>query len=257
MMASLFSLFVIEMYLKAKTGGHSHGGPTGEGLSAPPPATGVSAPPRYQGRPDTRDSYYPDEKDIGYTKGYEVDDYERESSNDIRMYGLPSEMPPWFQVFFAQYIRQREELKQMITTYAPKALRPAPNAPAPEPVEDAIYAEPVIDEATFKKMNLNITLLEGGILFHSVFVGMTVSITTDGFIVLLIAILFHQFFEGLGLGSRIAAVPYKKGAAKPWILVVAFGTTAPIGQAIGLIARNSYDPQSAFALIIVGVFNAM
>lgn len=176
------------------------------------------------------------------------------------MYGLPSEMPPWFQVFFAQYIRQREELKSMVRSYAPRvALAPAPpRSPYPDLNKSVMASdEPEIDEATFKKMNLNITLLEGGILFHSVFVGMTVSITTDGFIILLIAILFHQFFEGLGLGSRIAAVPYKKGAAKPWVLVCAFGTTAPIGQAIGLIARNSYDPQSAFALIIVGVFNAM
>lgn len=30
MMFSMFCLFIIEMYLKAKTGGHSHGGPTGE-----------------------------------------------------------------------------------------------------------------------------------------------------------------------------------------------------------------------------------
>ena len=37
MMFSLFCLFVIEMYLKAKTGGHSHGGPTGQEISAPMP----------------------------------------------------------------------------------------------------------------------------------------------------------------------------------------------------------------------------
>jgi hypothetical protein len=29
-MAALFALFTIEMYLKAKTGGHSHGGATGQ-----------------------------------------------------------------------------------------------------------------------------------------------------------------------------------------------------------------------------------
>ena len=106
-------------------------------------------------------------------------------------------------------------------------------------------------------MSANITLLEGGILFHSVFVGMTVSLTIQGFVVLLIAILFHQMFEGLGLGSRIAAVPYPKGSIRPWILVVAFGMTAPIGQAIGLAVRGAYDPRSALGLIIVGVFNSM
>ena len=96
-----------------------------------------------------------------------------------------------------------------------------------------------------------------GILFHSVFVGITIAMTTDGLVVLLTAIMFHQMFEGLGLGSRIAAVPYPRGSFRPWLLVFAFGTTAPIGQAIGIASRNSYDPESELGLIMVGVFNAM
>ena len=34
MMASLFALFTIELWLNHKMGGHSHGGPTGEGLDS-------------------------------------------------------------------------------------------------------------------------------------------------------------------------------------------------------------------------------
>lgn len=171
-----------------------------------------------------------------------------------------SEMPAWFMVFYEQYIRERERVHTM--------LQAAVNDPARQSVYAKNNIQPPhttsqdletgsVDPETLRKMSLNITLLEGGILFHSVFVGMTVSLETEGFIVLLIAILFHQAFEGLGLGSRIAAVPYPKGSIRPWVLVVAFGTTAPIGQAIGLAARSSYDPESAFALILVGTFNAM
>ena len=116
---------------------------------------------------------------------------------------------------------------------------------------------PWTDPLLHRKLSLSITLLEGGILFHSVFVGMALSLTIDGFVILLVAILFHQMFEGLGLGSRIAVVPYPKGSIRPWLLVCAFGFTAPLGQAIGLAARGTYDPNSAFGLIIVGVFNAM
>lgn len=134
----------------------------------------------------------------------------------------------------------------------PEADHHTDTAPAEQDLEQGS-----VDPEVYRKMSLNITLLEGGILFHSVFVGMTVSIETQGFVVLLIAILFHQSFEGLGLGSRIAAVPYPKKSIRPWLLVFAFGTTAPIGQAIGLVARSSYDPNSAFALILVGTFNAM
>lgn len=174
----------------------------------------------------------------------------------------PSEMPAWFMVFYEQYVREREWMQTMVRNASQRRgddmhtidLKPSSQTQAQAP-RDPEAGE--VDPAVLRKMSLNITILEGGILFHSVFVGMTISITTDGFLVLLVAILFHQAFEGLGLGSRIAAVPYPKGSIRPWVLVVAFGTTAPIGQAIGLIARNSYDAESALGLIMVGTFNAM
>jgi len=175
-------------------------------------------------------------------------------------------MPAWFIAFYEQYVRQRDEMMSMVKRYAPAlpAYRTSdpvstdnPDVEAEKELGVVDLEHGSVDPMVYKKMSMEITLLEGGILFHSVFVGMTVSITTQGFVVLLTAILFHQTFEGLGLGSRIAAVPYPKGSIKPWLLVFAFGTTAPIGQAIGLITRNTYDPSSAFALILVGTFNAI
>lgn len=53
MMGSLFCLFVIEMWLNSKVGGHSHGGPTGYNIEAAPPVppAGYPArPPRYASR---------------------------------------------------------------------------------------------------------------------------------------------------------------------------------------------------------------
>ncbi|KAK4242816.1 hypothetical protein C8A03DRAFT_29053 [Achaetomium macrosporum] len=268
MMGSMFCLFVIEMYLNGKLGGHSHGGPTGFKTHSQSPATPATAhrgapperPPRYSTASDFEIEDIDYEKNI-VQKMYEekMKDYQPES---------PSEMPPWFVVFYEQYVRQRLEIINMIKSMrVQQQQQQAVDSAKRQTViaETPIADSPYIDEETgqavdpdvYRKMSLNITLLEGGILFHSVFVGMTVSITIEGFVVLLIAILFHQMFEGLGLGSRIAAVPYPRGSIRPWLLVVAFGTTAPIGQAIGLIARNSYDPNSAFGLIIVGVFNAI
>lgn len=72
MMFSVFCLFVIEMYLKAKIGGHSHGGPTGQEISNPIPKghdhhhgpatlvrgnTAASLPPYEHGRNQYMDSY--------------------------------------------------------------------------------------------------------------------------------------------------------------------------------------------------------
>jgi zinc transporter 1/2/3 len=247
--------------------GHSHGSATGEEfaggqrtLPAPPSLPRGRALVSSQTGGEIQ---YPDEK--------------KQMDLDLKELGYAdleqsSEMPLWFVAFYDQYVRQRAEIIQTLNQYSPslppykqKDVKAASGFEDDSDVDSLVNTKDYgvvdlehgsVDPMVYKKMSMEITLLEGGILFHSVFVGMTISITTDGFIILLIAILFHQTFEGLGLGSRIAAVPYPKGSIKPWLLVFAFGTTAPIGQAIGLITRNTYDPNSAFALILVGFFNA-
>ncbi|OLN85298.1 Zinc-regulated transporter 2-like protein 2 [Colletotrichum chlorophyti] len=264
MMASMFVLFVVEMWINSKVGGHSHGGPTGDVMHSHShgPDHAPSRPPRYG-----RNSFDAESDSIDFEKRVAQRAYDEKSGfpgYQESTYGAPpannlsdSEMPPWFVVFYEQYVRQRMEMMNMIRTTQEKqtSRTDVTEVKQEDPFFDA--EGQMVDPAVYRKMSLNITMLEGGILFHSVFVGMTISITVDGFIVLLVAILFHQMFEGLGLGSRIAAVPYPKGSIRPWLLVVAFGTTAPIGQAIGLATRNTYDPDSAFGLIIVGVFNAI
>lgn len=247
MMVSMFALFVIEMYLTTKTGGHSHGGPVGQDFSNKRPGTADSDMTLHMG------SGAYDEKPS--KKEFEVEQSQMEN-NFLQVSSMTDQpMPAWFVVFYEQYIRQRVEMMQMIEGASPQ--HHPKNLSTVDVKEHFDQEGQTPDPQILRKMNLNITLLEGGILFHSIFVGITVSLTTEGFVVLLVAILFHQMFEGVGLGSRIASVPYPKGSIRPWVLVVAFGLTAPIGQAIGLAARGSYDPESAYGLIIVGVFNAM
>ncbi|RBR25062.1 uncharacterized protein FIESC28_02119 [Fusarium coffeatum] len=272
MMAAMFCLFIVEMYLNAKTGGHSHGGPTGETITiAPPPPTRPQRPqrpfPEQQNFAHTRnDSFrsdytYTDEDDhVSYEKEMAREMYEKETKPyDYSKGNENSTMPAWFVVFYEQYVRQRSEMMEMIkeTQYSSQAtIDSKPHVEVTESYFDE-ESQTQIDHETYKRMSTNITLLEGGILFHSVFVGMTIAMTTDGLVVLLTAIMFHQMFEGLGLGSRIAAVPYPKGSFRPWLLVFAFGCTAPIGQAIGILSRNSYDPEGEMGLIMVGVFNSI
>lgn len=109
-----------------------------------------------------------------------------------------------------------------------------------------------------KRLMLQCLLLEAGILFHSVFIGMAISVATGPpFVVFLVAIAFHQTFEGLALGSRIAALRMPKSSIRPWLMVLAYGTTTPIGQAIGLVVHKFYDPQSQTGLLLVGFMNAI
>lgn len=118
-----------------------------------------------------------------------------------------------------------------------------------------------VDTSNPQKQLLQCLLLEAGILFHSVFIGMSLSVTTGpAFVVLLIAISFHQTFEGFALGSRIAAlIPalFEPSSPKPWLMALAYGSTTPIGQALGLWLHELYDPASATGLITVGITNAV
>jgi zinc transporter 1/2/3 len=113
-------------------------------------------------------------------------------------------------------------------------------------------------EAQNRKQLLQCLLLEAGILFHSVFIGMALSVATGtSFAVLLVAISFHQTFEGFALGSRISAIQFPAGSLKPWLMALAYGTTTPIGQAIGLAIHTLYDPASQMGLLTVGFMNAI
>ncbi|GMM32187.1 low-affinity Zn(2+) transporter [Martiniozyma asiatica (nom. inval.)] len=107
---------------------------------------------------------------------------------------------------------------------------------------------------------LNVFVLEFGIIFHSIFIGLTLACAGEEFISLYIVLVFHQLFEGLGLGTRIAAVPWPLQGRKrltPWFLCSAFTITTPIAIAIGLGVRNSYPPGSRRALIVNGVFDSI
>ncbi|PLB46568.1 Zip-domain-containing protein [Aspergillus steynii IBT 23096] len=108
------------------------------------------------------------------------------------------------------------------------------------------------------KAVMQVFLLEMGILFHSVFIGMSLSVSVGNeFVILLIAIVFHQSFEGLALGSRIAALDWPEKALQPWLMSLAYGCTTPIGQAIGLATHTLYSPDSEVGLLLVGTMNAI
>ncbi|KAK0745595.1 ZIP zinc transporter-domain-containing protein [Schizothecium vesticola] len=56
---------------------------------------------------------------------------------------------------------------------------------------------------------VNITVLEAGVIFHSLLIGLTLVVAGDSFfITLFVVIVFHQMFEGIALGTRIASLGF-------------------------------------------------
>ncbi|KAI1264997.1 Zinc/iron permease [Xylariaceae sp. FL1019] len=136
--------------------------------------------------------------------------------------------------------------------------RPLSGAPAKRDISDMGQPQAPLTPEEQRRRMLQCVLLEAGILFHSVFIGMAVSVATGPpFVVFLIAIAFHQTFEGLALGSRIAALQFPRSSLRPWLMVLAYGVTTPFGQAIGLGVHTLYDPKSQTGLLLVGFMNAI
>lgn len=103
-----------------------------------------------------------------------------------------------------------------------------------------------------------IFILEFGIIFHSIFIGLTLAVAGEEFNTLFIVLVFHQTFEGLGLGSRLAMTPWPKSKRlTAYILALAYGLSTPIAIAVGLGIRETYSPESATTLIVNGVFDSI
>ena len=111
------------------------------------------------------------------------------------------------------------------------------------------------DEAQRHKVSTY--LLEFGIALHSVLIGVALGVTTESFIVLLIALSFHQFFEGMALGAQIARVE-RMSLLSAISMVAFFAVTTPIGIGIGIgIHSQTYNPKSVAALLVNGILDSV
>jgi zinc transporter 1/2/3 len=101
-------------------------------------------------------------------------------------------------------------------------------------------------------------ILEFGVIFHSIFVGLTLAVAGSEFITLYIVLVFHQTFEGLGLGARLAEVPWPRSKRwTPYLLGLGYGVSTPIAIAIGLGVRTTFAPESQTTLIVNGIVDSI
>ncbi|RVD82574.1 uncharacterized protein DFL_006996 [Arthrobotrys flagrans] len=105
---------------------------------------------------------------------------------------------------------------------------------------------------------ISVCIFEFGVIFHSVIIGLTLAVTGENFTTLYIVLVFHQTFEGLALGTRLAVVPWSKARQlTPYAMAIAYGLSTPLAIAIGLAARKSYTSNSTRAILVQGIFDAI
>lgn len=104
---------------------------------------------------------------------------------------------------------------------------------------------------------LSVLILEAGIIFHSLLLGITLVVAGDSvFITLFIVIVFHQMFEGLALGARIAAIHGLK-KTKYILLPLAFAFVTPTGMAIGIGVLNRFNGNDPATIIALGTLDSL
>jgi len=103
-----------------------------------------------------------------------------------------------------------------------------------------------------------VALLEISVATHSILIGITLGLippNAPSFFAIWMALLFHQFFEGLALGSRIAIVSPTQRRA--FTLAAAFAITAPVGACVGIAFRGSGEGRSPEGLLVQAVLDAV
>ena len=132
------------------------------------------------------------------------------------------------------------------------------NATSQEPIVRAKPENSSHEVEDYAAQMTAICILEFGVIFHSIFVGLTLAVAGQEFDTLYIVLVFHQTFEGLGLGSRLAATPWPKGRRwTPYLFALGYGFSTPVSMAVGLGVRETYAPGSQTGLIVEGVFDSI
>lgn len=94
-------------------------------------------------------------------------------------------------------------------------------------------------------------------MVHSVLVGVALGVLHRRVAILSLgaALLFHQFFEGLALGS--VAVKNDFSLKSSWHLFLTFTLSCPFGAVLGILYADQYDPKEPRTAWSLGLLNAI
>nr|ABH03462.1 zinc/iron transporter protein [Paracoccidioides brasiliensis] len=108
-----------------------------------------------------------------------------------------------------------------------------------------------------KKRRLMVKWRPASSFFHSIIIGLTLVLAGgSGYISLFIVIIFHQMFEGLALGARIANLKTTVTASK-LTMALMFALITPVGMAIGLGVLHRFNGNDRSTIIAIGTLDAL
>ncbi|KAG7390543.1 high-affinity Zn(2+) transporter zrt1 [Phytophthora pseudosyringae] len=131
-------------------------------------------------------------------------------------------------------------------------------AMTPRPADHPYHEKSLTQSTHDSKIRRKIATLifEAGVIFHSVIIGLDLGVTTGSeFKTLLAALCFHQFFEGVAIGTSALSSLESKG--KLFMVNFAFAITTPVGQVIGIAIRTTYSSTSSTALWVQGILDCV
>ncbi len=95
---------------------------------------------------------------------------------------------------------------------------------------------------------------EAGFTVHSVLIGLAVGVAADGELgTLLVALSFHQFFEGVALGARLLDSSYSGATQAALALLFAAAAPIGIGAGAGAVSHGGLNTSGADFLLTQGV----
>ncbi|KAL6839074.1 hypothetical protein ACP4OV_031128 [Aristida adscensionis] len=100
-------------------------------------------------------------------------------------------------------------------------------------------------------------VLELGIVVHSVIIGISLGASEEPSTIkpLVVALSFHQMFEGMGLGGCIVQAKFNVRSIVTMVLF--FCLTTPVGILVGIGISSRYNENSPTALIVEGLLNSV
>lgn len=114
------------------------------------------------------------------------------------------------------------------------------------------------EELVKMKQKLVSKVLEIGIIFHSVIIGVTMGMSQNQCTIrpLVAALAFHQIFEGMGLGGCIAQAGFSFTTTS--YMCFMFSVTTPMGIVLGMVlfSITGYDDNNPKALIMEGLLGS-